>query len=421
MIDLIDFFGKDYSFIWSDNWCIEDDGIWFVAGAIDILFHIDCEKNKVNYAIGIPTGKICTFRGHPRCLKRGDNIYCLPDKGQDIWCFHLAECVWKKIEVQNTQKVRLLCSNAWFFNNRLYIVSIGLGQIIELDLKSERIINQYNLCDKNEIELSGSLLVEHCIYIVGNYPISICKFDCLTKEIIIFDLMEIEDKIQTICFDGDRFWLSGRRKKIYIWKEGQKVITTLTNFPYNFGIYNFSGKFKNLINFKENVTDFPIFIASVNTNSYVWFIPFHANQILYIDKKTFEIKEFLLTEEDQTEQNIKTQLLGHKYLLEYVRDSRFIGLFSLKNKWILEIDSYKLSYKVPNYKLSTDYEFQIKECIRLESIAKLYYRDNLIVEGERLELNNFIYGFLEKCRKDMMFKKSGNSTIGKNIYYVLRD
>ena len=40
------YFGESYRYIWSDNWCLDDDRVWFIAGAINILFCLDLNKKE---------------------------------------------------------------------------------------------------------------------------------------------------------------------------------------------------------------------------------------------------------------------------------------------------------------------------------------------------------------------------------------
>lgn len=351
-------FGSDYHFIWSDNWWVEDHLVWFVAGAINILFCIDREKGTVILAEKIPSDEIIDLRLHPRCLKQGESIFCLPDRGEDIWRFCRKEHIWQRIPLNNPQKVRIRCSNAWSVKGSIYIVAIGLGQILELNADTNHIERCHDLVQGNEGSIAGSILVEDNIYVVGKGPARIYKFSCQNKTIQTYSLTEIQDDLETICHDGERFWLSGQKQNMYLWREG-KDIFALEDFPEDFGIYNFSGKYRKLLNHGDNKSGAPLFNAAVSADRYVWFIPFHANEILYVDKETLKIKKFFLEKEEQTKEEMENQLLRHKYLLQYVKDNRYIGLFSLKNKWVWEIDCHDLTYKILDYVVDTDIRDQI--------------------------------------------------------------
>lgn len=155
----------------------------------------------------------------------------------------------------------------------------------------------------------------------------------------------------------------------------------------------------------------PLFHYSVAIRDYVWFIPFQTNEILYINKNTFEINVFSLIEENHIEENIKKQLLNHKYLLEYVRDNRYIGLFSLKNRWIFEIDSEKLTYEVFDYKLFDT------EKIDESLIEKFWNQFDVAFEQELLKLHFFIKTVEITKNKNLYYREN---RIGKEIYYCLK-
>lgn len=406
-------FGNNYHFMWSDNWWIEDRYIWFVTGAINVLFCMDREKGTLILAEKIPSDKTIDLRLHPRCLKQGDSIFCLPDRGEDIWRYDWKAHVWQRIQLENPQKTRIRCVNAWSVERSIYIVAIGLGQILELNVDTNYIEGYYNLLEGEEGAIAGSVLVGDDIYVVAKYPARIYKFNVLSKRVQTYFLPEVQDALETICYDGEMFWLSGQKLKIYLWEEGGSAFS-LEDFPEDFGIYNFSGKYKELLNHGESRSDVPLFNAAVFGDHYAWFIPFHANEILYIDKETLKINKFFLENEEQTEEDMENQLLRHKYLLQYVRDNRYIGLFSLKNKWIYEIDCHNLRYKILNYTVDSDILHHIDKYVLMD-----YYRwSRCGFEDEEHDLRSFLqYGMLEKDGDTVSAIRGGQQfTVGQKVH-----
>lgn len=409
-------FGDDYHFIWSDNWCIEGKYIWFIAGAINILFCINQEEETLVLAERIPSDELVSLRLHPCCFKQEDSIFCLPDRGENIWRYYCKNQVWQRIMLKNPKKKQIRCSNAWSVKGNIYIVAIGLGQILELNIDTNCIENYYDLLEDGEGAIAGSTLVDDSIYVVGKYPARIYKFNCQSKMIQIYRLTDIQDNLETIGYDGEVFWLSGQKLKIYLWRE-EKGFFILDDFPESFGIYNFSGKYQKLLNYGDNKSEVPLFNAVAVTARYIWFIPFHANEILYIDKETLQIKKYDMENEEQTEEDMESQLLRHKYLLQYVKDNRYIGLFSLKNKWVCEIDCYDLSYKILNYVVNSDILHKLDKYILLD-----YYRQS------KKHFENAEYG-LESLMQYCLFEEDSDtvsglreaqrSTVGQDIYSFL--
>lgn len=199
MMDMEHDLQKNGSYIWSDNWSLDGEKAWFMSGTMDILFCLDIKTRKTAWINSIPLIDDNTFRQHPRCLKYKDVIICLPDLANDIRCYHLSDNSWVSISIDNPEKVRIGCSNAWVVQERLYVVSIGLKQVIELNLENECISKYHNLPVKVSDKISGSVLIGNYVYIVGVSPVVIYKFDCIKKDIKIYSIPQIKDEIQTLC------------------------------------------------------------------------------------------------------------------------------------------------------------------------------------------------------------------------------
>lgn len=109
---------------------------------------------------------------------------------------------------------------------------------------------------------------------------------------------------------------------------------------------------------------------------------------------------------------MKTQLLGHKYLLEGVIDNRYIILFSLKNKCIVEIDTQKLSYTYLDYTL----DFESKSKIYKIILSNYYKRKNIILESEIFAINELIKQLVQQENKS----EDKNTLYGNSIYIKLQ-
>jgi hypothetical protein len=95
--------------------------------------------------------------------------------------------------------------------------------------------------------------------------------------------------------------------------------------------------------------------------------------------------------------------------LEYVKEDRYIGIYSLKNRWIIEIDSLELKYRIIKYKLNGESTKKISSII----IEKIRQRHNIIGECEHANLINFEMYIQDNNEKQ---EDSQQSSIGKNIY-----
>ncbi len=193
----------------------------------------------------------------------------------------------------------------------------------------------------------------------------------------------------------------------------KKDVVILSEFSKNLKMWNFSGKFDKLINsINDDFNDVPLFISSIAIGDYVWFIPFQTNNIIYINKNNFEMNVFSIEEEEHTEENVKKQFLQHKYLLEYVKDKRYLGIFSLKNKWLFEIDCIELKYEVLDY--SIDNSEEIKSYYIVEGLMK---KNSTIDEQRELNVEDWIKAFISKYKKKLVVGCDYKDiSIGNSIY-----
>ncbi len=341
------------SFFWSDNWHIENGKAWFVDGERNVLFCLNLEKKECEYIKEIPDSDKNTFRLNPKCIKCENDIFCMPDLGSCIWVYHIEKSQFTSIAVDRPKDVRLSIRDFWKCEKKIFAVSIGLRQIIEINIEEKRIEHYYALSHAENDIMGRGIKVGKYLYITSMIWNRIYQFDLVTKETEIFTIPNVAGAFCSICFDGDKFWLSGYRREVYVWDKDKNEVKIIDQFPEQFGIYDFKDKENNRLDFKTLAYDVPAFIQSVATKTHVWFIPFQTNKILYIDKNTYEVKAFEMEMEDEKEGiPINREFLKAKYLLEYVNENRYIGLYSLKNNCVVAIDAREMKETRETYLLS---------------------------------------------------------------------
>lgn len=397
---------KDDLFIWGDNWWIEEGRAWFVWGMENVLFCMDLITGQCESAVCIPDTNSKTFRLVSNCLKCGDNIFCLPGTGNHIWIYDLKCRKFSNIYIDNPSRCQL-GFDFWLYDNKLWAVSANeFRKVLEIDTIHKKIEKYYTICEEGT--LARSVMVNSSIYTLALDTNQIYEFDVRTKEIVVYALPDIKGKLWTVCFDGEKFWMSGFQKEIYVWDQNTNMINTITDFPEGFGVYDFT---------RETATgeadcmsenyEYHMFNFSVLAGNKVWFIPYNANKILYADKGMHELHSFDIDEENETKESIMARTsLGYKYLLGYVKDDRYLGLFSIKNNCMLEIDAVEMRYSYKRY----DYCAGIgNDC--LKAYAK--QRDGIFYEGVLWHRN--VYKELIRV-KNVESQNIGGCNIGKEIY-----
>lgn len=325
-------------FVWSDNWDVEDNCAWFVDGEKNMLFYVDFKTKRCEFIAELPDGTMNKFRLNPRCIKCDEEIFCMPDIGECIWIYQLETSQFKKIEIDNPNKVRIAITNFVKIGEKLFAVSKGLKQILRIDIKRKIIEKYYNLGSFLDGEIAGSVIVGSELYCVSATTSYIFKINLDTNKSEKYMLPNIRNKLHTICFDGEDFWLSGYCKELYVWNEKKNTIRIVRNFPIEFDLnYCVEEKMLNTDIVEYNT---PLFLYSVPMRNYIWFFPFRTGEIIYVDKKTYKIYTFEIGKSDiYSKRPTKYLYLGIRYLFQYVRDERYIGLFSFENNCICEIDT----------------------------------------------------------------------------------
>jgi hypothetical protein len=340
------------TFLWSDNWHIEDNRAWFVSGDSDILFEVDMDKNLCISAKKIPSTEASLFRLNPRCIKLGNYVVIMPDVGDIIWLYNLDDCRFYPITIKNNANLRLSCCDFWADDNRIYAVSVGLKEILIIDLNNKKIEGYYDVVDNQNDSISGSVKVGKSIYCLSGTMGKIYKFDIHSRKITTYIFPTIKCKPNKICFDGKNFWICGNTREVYEWDKEKNEVKVFDNLPKSFGLYTYNAEGEFIVDNNKNKYDLPAFIAVVSVRNYIWFIPYQTNKIIYMEKNIYKMQVFEIEDEDETQDSLFGRGLQSKYLYEYVRDGRYIGLFSLKNSCIIEIDTLEMKYIIKKYSFS---------------------------------------------------------------------
>lgn len=331
-------------FPWSDNWWIEENEAWFVLGARNILCCFDLKENRYKLIVNIPDSSKPKFRLTSYCMKYNNDIYCMPVCGKNVWVYSIEYDSFYKIHIEDAPEEGLDIYDFWEYESRMFAVSIKLKRIIEIDMEKRKIANYYELCKEDSI--TRSIKVGMAIYSLSGTSERMYSFDLNTKEVIVYQLPNVGTRFNTITFDGKDFWMGGYRQEIYLWNKEKNILDVYSDFPLGFGVYSFQEENNNKVDYLADGFEMPPFLHSIAVGEYVWFIPFQTNKIVYVDKKYHKLYAFEIAEEIESKESLLERTeLKTKFLLEYVRCNRYIGLYSTKNNSILEIDTAQLTYK----------------------------------------------------------------------------
>ncbi len=382
---------KKIGMLWSDGIDLEEKEGWFSGCEWNALFKVDFETNEFRYIHKFKDYGIENNRKNSLCKKYGDKIFCFPVYGDKIWIYHISQKDFSAIEMPRKRiNGNLLFSQVFLYKNRIYAVSRGMCAVLRIDVDKEIICDVIDI-PKDRGALSGNWIqCENKVLGVYRDRPTVIEIDVDLKTIRYYDVPGIKGGFSTISFiQDDIFVLSGYQKEIYIWNVEINKADILTEFPKDFGRYVICDENDRLMidyEIKENKE--ALFLEGIDMGKYIWFIPFRTNKIVYLDKETYKIGTLEIENEEESFESWKRPI-NCKYQRQYLYENRIIGIYSFKNREILEIDTTTLCVNRRNFFLQQDSIDELKEMICEEST---YFRDESEYQRKifmRFGKNNF--------------------------------
>lgn len=396
------------TFPMSDNWWVEKDKAYFCGTRLSALFCVDMNNLQCELMAWLPESDTVDFFVHPYCVKHKDSIICLPGTGKEIWSYDIKKKVWEKTEINNDGQLIL---SKWSYSQtdgRIWLLEYDTGKILQVDLDKKVVEREYLLPqDGKEVYYGEYVLIQNELYTVaGN---RIYCIDTKEADITVYEVSSVKTGLYTICYDGFNFWLGGYCKEIYIWNPQQGLIKTLTKFPEQFGIYHFPGAPDiDYSIFSYMTEEIPFFGYSFFLGKHIWFLPTQSNGIIYIDKETYEIHFLEIEEERETKESLERDYAS-KFLFEYIREDRYLGIYSILNERVFEIDTVALCI---NYR---EYELGGKTILTLGETFGQY--DGSRIFREKAGKEQIYFNALVKVSSEADKKTIQN--IGERIYHAL--
>lgn len=145
----------------------ERKSIWYVTTHSSCLIQLDLTEKKIKNSIVIPYEGIINDYSYLFMIKCDDELYLIPYNAQNMYVYRISDNVFCKIELplnraeKNKQKKFY---NAYYDNEFIYIIGLGIGKIIRISRKSKKseLIYEYTI---DKIFCSGKAFkYGDCIY-----------------------------------------------------------------------------------------------------------------------------------------------------------------------------------------------------------------------------------------------------------------
>lgn len=388
-----------HRFLSSSNWCIEGEEAFFLSITFKMVFRVNLKTCQCDALARVPDFQFKKYNFDFYCQKYQNKLFCFPYKQGKIGCYDLEKSEWREIEV-GYETPLMYCTIFPSDANKIWLLEHKGKRIFQINLEREKCEQEYSsLQDGSHYNCQYVFVNKKLYYIVSS---KVCCIDSVNRTNNRYDIGDVDCELNTIYYDGQNFWLSGIREEIYIWNPVQGVVKVVKNILNGYHLTEFE---RRMI-----VSGVPLFNYSVLLGEYIWFIPIQMNApIIYIHKKDYAVNILDVPKEKETEDTLKKRGNAFKYRVIYVYNERYIGIFSLKEQKVFEIDTKELQIIEKNYTLSSNTE---------NSIANAYYNTkNILYESNEFERT--IFSIL--LRNNQEKREINCSNRGMSIYAALKN
>ena len=342
----------------------ENNKGYFVSFNLNAIFEIDYDKKEYSYFHSLEEKEMASWRRYTKSIKLEDKIFVFPvNQGEHIIIYniktdkisHIENEIFETEENQKETKLPFLHEGKIYIcmDKELMIINPEdeiIESIVELSKKDELVI---------EIGLSDNVF--YCIECCDENN-NLVGFNLETGE-LQKETVPKEISGNAIFISSDEILAISEKEELSIYNTKDKTIRHVGGFPADFGRYVLEEK-KLKVKKLDKYSPYDLCYILEKIGRYVFLVPARVNKFLYYDILEDKIGELIIPEEDEDETtwDIKN-IYEHKYMFAYVKDNRYLGVYSRKNSMILEIDAETLTYKYQNFLLGEkNLDRYMKEC-----------------------------------------------------------
>lgn len=387
----------DYLII-SSNWWTDGEEAYFFTSGMGTLFHVDLKTCQCEFLAILPTSSMIKCDIYSYCRKYKDKIYYFPHKPGEICCYDLKKSTWEEVITSAEGTSMIYMESYKEKDNKIWLLEQEGKRIFQVNLENAKIEQEYTVPQHTKMANNQYVLVHNELYYIAGS--GVCCIDIERHTSVKYNIEGIDIQLYTICYDGQNFWISGEQEIIYIWNPVQGVVKTIKNILSEYTLSDYE---KKMVAPGGSLFGYSIFLGE-----YIWFIPFQINApIIYIHKDECIVNILEIEEEKETEKTLQDRGHAFKYMVYYVRKNRYIGVYSIKNRSIFEIDTENMRVKERKYEFDHRAQYMA---------ADAYFKEEKIL-CENAGRAQSIFEIL--LRRGMKDKKTGFLNRGKDIYEAL--
>lgn len=391
------FFDQIGKILWSDNWYLEEEKAYICAANYAAIFCVDLSTLQCNFLSQIPDRRFMENCQNSYCIKYQDTLFCFSYDEKNICCYNFEKRTWEKIEIGYQDRLMICLDTVRTDHEKIWMVEVFGRKVYQFNCGRKKVEKEFRLPVDKNVFTGQYVMIRNRLYCVARNEIH-C-IDLENGNMVTYEVLVEKGELFTICYDGFNFWLSGCCEAIYVWNPQCGVVRVIKGFVENTnGICTES----NII--QKNAV---MFIDTIPLGEYIWHIPLQCNApVLYINKRNYKVGVLDIKEEWETEESIAKRGSSFKYMVEYIRQNRYIGIISCKNQILFEIDTVNLCIKRRECVFS-------KETIQI--LARKIYKEKKIL----MEYKNEQEFFSILLDSSIENKEYGISNVGASIYSEL--
>lgn len=299
---------------------------------------------------------------------------------------------WSYIAIEENKKswLNFREENVFEYNGYLYSFPFSLV-VLKIDIEKKEVSYLFYPDMQPNSDMRGEIsCIEKMIYIPIRHSNKIYKFDLSTEQWEVIEVNTELRGIDTLCFDGKLFWMTGIGQMICSWNKENNTSVSYKKFPH---------RFKKLVARKGEEGFW--FCRSIVYGNSIYFVPSDANMVIEFDTKRGEANELFIADEWEEEEDTR---VGRFSTIKYMgakKKDNILMMLSNKNKNLILID------------LNTKKTFKTE--LKLSVIDKMI--SDISVTNEGLVSLNVWLKYIGGYQQGYNMKQTGyEETAGGRIY-----
>lgn len=291
--------------------------VYFIGRGYPYICRWDREANQISPLVRIPEhSSVYTW---PLLLRYKNTLCCFLEPKSRILFFDLVTGRFDSLEFCKDYLngcAYWAVSSCHFRYNICYLVSVWNEKIFLLDMETKRLesIDIPYLRGQKNCVYTSCFDKKRYIYIAQTTAPGIISFDTQTK---VFKRYQIKCGLSgfgSICFDGECCWMSGVEPAIVKWNPATGQVDVRKDFLETMEVFRIEGKdgtikwekCGSMLSSKN-----PLFNDSYfdDYTESLFFIPFHSNGILCMDKREECMKFIPITEKEKYDLQLRIQTM----------------------------------------------------------------------------------------------------------------